>query len=67
MKLYHDYLAEGYKHGAPTLEVEEMDAGIAEQAICPICGGQCGYDAWHKDGSYIALVVCSVCGWEQEF
>lgn len=62
-----DYWAEGYYPGAPTLEAEEIDSKIAEQIRCPICGGRCGYDAWHKEGSYIALAVCGDCGYEQEF
>ena len=62
-----DYYMEGYTHGPPNDEVGRMDAEIAECATCPHCGAQCQYDAWHKEGSYIALVVCPECDWDREF
>ena len=56
-----------YKLGAPSDEVAEMDARMAEKIVCPYCGTHCDYEPWHKKGSYIALAVCAACGWEREF
>ena len=62
-----DYLDEGYTHGPPNDEVGRMDAQAAECVACPYCRIHCEYDAWHKEGSYIALAVCPMCDWETEF
>lgn len=56
-----------YTRGAPSEEVAEMDARIAEKIICPYCGTRCDYEAWHMEYSYVALAVCAACGWEREF
>ena len=56
-----------YKLHAPSDEIAEMDARIAEKIVCPYCGTRCDYEPWSKKGSYIALAVCAVCGWEREF
>ena len=56
-----------YIPGAPSEEIEGMDARIAEKVLCPYCGTRCDYEAWHTEGSYVALAVCAACGWEQEF
>jgi hypothetical protein len=54
---YTDYAtmlaAAGYRRGAPSLEVAEGDAPIAEAAKCQLCGAQMEYRAWHRDGTYI--------------
>jgi len=56
-----------YTYGAPSEEVAREDAKIAEKMFCPYCGTRCDYEAWHMDGSYVALAVCAACGWEREF
>lgn len=61
-----DFLAQGYRPGAPTMEAQMIDAEIAEGVKCRECGGDCHYEAWHKLGSYIALAVCK-CGNAEEF
>lgn len=58
---------QGYRFGAPSPGAEAIDAEIAESVTCRRCGGQCRYEAWHKAGSYVALVVCNSCGNTDEF
>ena len=64
-------VAQGYCFGAPTAEAEEIDAQIASGISCPKCGGTMYYEGWtsSQNGylSYIALAVCSGCGYELEF
>ena len=62
-----DYYLEGYIHGPPSDEAARIDAEIAAGVICPLCDIHCEYDAWHKEGSYVALAVCPMCDWETEF
>jgi len=57
----------GYKRGAPSLAAEEIDTQVAESYSCPKCGNHCHYEGWHKEGSYLAFVVCDVCGYSVEF
>ena len=58
----------GYKCQAPSLEVMDIDAPIAEGIPCSECGGQMHYEAYTSPtGSYIALAVCNKCGHEVEF
>jgi transcription elongation factor Elf1 len=56
-----------YTYGAPSEEIAKNDARIAEKIPCPYCGTRCYYEAWHREGSYIALAVCDSCGWYVEF
>ena len=64
-------VAAGYSIGPPSLEVEEIDAQIAERYPCPKCGGSMRYEAFHKHNGgrcrYIALAVCNRCGHQIEF
>jgi len=62
-----DYWAEGYMAGAPSYEAFEIDTQVATNMKCSKCGGECYYEGWHKEGSYIALAICRVCGNEMEF
>lgn len=64
-----DLWQEGYRWGAPTEEAEEIDASIARRFRCPKCGGEVHYDGWtnERTGSYIAMMVCTQCGWKREF
>ena len=56
-----------YEYGAPTWEIEEMDALVVDKMRCSQCGGEMEYKGYHKKGSYIALAVCTECGWECAF
>ena len=58
---------DGYHPGAPSAEAEAIDSEIASKMRCRMCGGRCHYKAHHRPGSYIALSVCTVCGFEQAF
>ena len=59
-------VVEGYAVGAPTQEVEDMDASVAERHPCRKCGGAMRYEGYHKHSGnyseYIALAVCDDCG-----
>ena len=59
-------VAEGYAVGAPTQEVEDMDASIAERHPCRKCGGPMRYEGYHKHSrgysEYVALAICNRCG-----
>ena len=57
----------GYERGAPTLEIEEMDARVVDKMACPKCGSKMRYEGHHKEGSYIALAICDGCGHEIAF
>ena len=57
----------GYKWGAPTTEVENIDAAIVAKMRCPKCGSKMHYDGYHKNNSYIALAVCNLCKHQIEF
>ena len=63
----HELLQCGYHYGAPSSEVEELDAKIIEGGHCKRCGGRVHYEGYHNDTSYIALAVCDQCGREEEF
>lgn len=63
----HELLQCGYHYGAPSAEVEELDARIVEGGRCKKCGGKVHYEGYHNDTSYIALAVCNECGYEVEF
>ena len=67
MTLRMPYQDPEYEYGAPSWEIEELDGEIAESMTCPLCGGSCRYEPYHKEGSYIALAVCNDCGHEQAF
>ena len=58
---------EGYQRGAPTFAAEEIDRPIAEAMTCRKCKTKMRYEAYHRQGSYIALAVCPKCGREIEF
>lgn len=64
-------VAQGYRFGAPTQEVEEMDAQVAERQRCPKCGGPMHYEGYHRHSrgyrEYVALAVCDQCGYELAF
>lgn len=59
-------VAEGYRVGAPSEEVEDIDAAIAERYPCPKCGGPMRYEGYHRRNGtyteYLALAVCNRCG-----
>lgn len=62
----------GYTCGAPSREVENGDAPIAEGMPCPDCGGPMHYEGYHRRTKwgwsvYIALAVCNLCGRDVEF
>ena len=58
-------LAQGYRVGAPSEEVEQIDSEIAEREPCPKCGGAMHYQAYHRNSgshrSYLAFAVCRNC------
>ena len=64
-------VAQGYRVGAPTQEVEEMDAQVVEGQPCPKCGGPMHYEGYHLSSpgysEYVALAVCDDCGYELAF
>ena len=64
-------IALGYRFGAPTPEAEEIDGEIARGIKCPKCGRHMRYEGFYCRSkgylSYIALAVCSRCGYEIEF
>jgi C4-type Zn-finger protein len=64
-------VAQGYHVGAPTQEVEEMDAQVVEGQPCPKCGGLMRYEGYHRRTpgycEYVALAVCDDCGYEVAF
>lgn len=59
----------GYEYGAPSWEVEEIDAEIVSKMKCPLCGGPMRYEPyWAKDSnSYISLAVCDPCKYTYAF
>jgi transposase len=64
-------ITQGYNVGAPTPEVEEMDAQVIEGRPCPKCGSPLHYEGYCRqtDGyrEYVALAVCDACGHEHAF
>ena len=60
-------VATGYHVGAPSQDAEEMDAEVVESLKCPNCGGPMRYEGYHRQGEYVALAVCSCCGYELAF
>jgi hypothetical protein len=64
-------IAQGYRFGAPTQEVEDMDAQIIEGHPCPRCGGLMCYEGHHHRTpgycEYVALAVYDDCGYELAF
>ena len=61
-----EMVAQGYRVGAPSEEVEDIDAAIAERYPCRKCGGRMRYEGYHKRNGrhceYVALAVCDRCG-----
>ena len=47
-------MAEGYSIGPPSLEVEEIDAQIAERYPCPKCSGPMRYEAFGSEVGFSA-------------
>lgn len=68
---FSQMVSDGYHYGAPSAEVADIDAPIAERYPCPKCDSPMRYEAYHKrNGSrctYIALAVCNCCGQQIEF
>jgi len=62
-----ELMQSGYCPGGFTAEIEFGDAEIAEQMRCPKCGGTMHFEAFHTPTSYVALAVCNICDYEQEF
>jgi formamidopyrimidine-DNA glycosylase len=64
-------VAQGYRFGAPTQQVEEMDAQVAEGQKCRKCDGPMHYEGYHRRTrgwcEYVALAVCNSCGHELAF
>jgi len=64
-------VSQGYRVGAPTQEVEEMDAQVVEGQPCPKCGSPMHYEGYHLSSpgysGYVALAVCDNCGYELAF
>ena len=64
-------ITQGYRVGAPTSEVEEMDAQVIEGRLCPKCGSPLHFESYHRQGQgyqeYVALAVCDACGYERAF
>jgi hypothetical protein len=64
-------VAQGYRVGAPTQEVEEMDAQVIEGRLCPRCGSPLHYEGYCLQTAgyqeYVALAVCDDCGYEVAF
>jgi DNA-directed RNA polymerase subunit M/transcription elongation factor TFIIS len=64
-------IAQGYHFGAPTMEAEEIDAEVASGIKCPKCGGPMYYEGYHRRTQayceYIALAVCTHCGYAFPF
>jgi len=71
MHTFAQMVAQGYHVGAPTQEVEEMDAQVVEGQPCPKCGGPMHYEGYHLSSTgysgYVALAVCDDCGYELAF
>jgi hypothetical protein len=65
-------IAGGYVEGVPAgfSEGPAIDAETAEEARCESCG-RIGlhYYAFHRRGErgYVALAVCPMCSWAEEF
>ena len=61
----------GYHFGAPSQEAEDIDSQVAARMKCRKCGGSMHYEGYHKNGrgysEYVALAVCSCCGYEVAF
>jgi C4-type Zn-finger protein len=64
-------VGQGYHFGAPSQEAEEIDVQVAESRKCPRCGALMRYEGYHKNSGgyveYIALAICSRCGYEVAF
>ena len=64
---------DGYSVGAPSQEIEELDAPVAERYPCRQCGGRMRYAGFHKPGQngrcreYVALAICTACGHQVSF
>lgn len=58
-----EYKAMGYQD-----YIGEIDADVASQEDCPLCGGHCFGEGVRKDGGYYrAFAVCEDCGVAREF
>lgn len=53
------------------MEVEEIDATVAERHPCPKCGSSMHYEGYHKPNGYrceyLALAICDSCGHQVAF
>ena len=62
---------QSYQYGAPTQEIEEMDAQAIASTKCRRCRGPVHYKGYFRDGpghgEYVALAVCNRCGHKQAF
>ena len=60
-----ELVAQGFRVGAPTEEVEAMDAMVVERRPCRKCGGAMEYRGYHKPNGrfteYIAMAICGSC------
>jgi len=76
-RLYWEMEAEGYRAGAPSEEVEEIDRLVIEGGdqgavcfkpkSCVKCGGELSYQPYVKERSYRSFTICTRCGRVREF
>lgn len=71
MTSFGQMIDQSYQYGAPTQEIEEMDAHAIAAMKCRHCGGPVHYKGYFHDGpaysEYVALAICNRCGHEQAF
>jgi len=71
MTSFGQTLDQSYQYGAPTQEIEEMDAQAIAGMKCRRCGGPMHYQGYFRDGpgysGYVALAVCNRCGHKTSF
>ena len=69
MTSFGQMIDQSYRYGAPTQEIEEMDARAITGVKCRGCGGPMYYEGYFRDGpgygEYVALAVCNRCGHEE--
>ena len=61
MSTFTQMIEQGYRIGAPSLEAEDIDAGVVERMRCRKCGGSMRYEGYHRHNEYVALAVCNQC------
>lgn len=71
MTSFAQMIDQSYQCGAPTQEIEEMDACAIAGMRCRHCAGPLHYEGYFRDGpghgEYVALAVCDRCGHKTSF